>query len=126
MLLPPNIDDLARKQAQDTPIKVGMSDSIATSQTYLKLTAPSSLDWRDRGAVTAVKAQGSCGTCWSFTTVAMCESSLILKGNAWNNKLYEVDLSEQYLLKCTPGSSCNGGYLEKSIDKALEKGLPTD
>ena len=126
MLLPPNIDDLARKQAQDTPIKVGMSDSIATSQTYLKLAAPSSLDWRDRGAVTAVKAQGSCGTCWSFTTVAMCESSLILKGNAWNNKLYEVDLSEQYLLKCTPGSSCNGGYLEKSIDKALEKGLPTD
>lgn len=75
------------------------------------LAAPSSLDWRESGAVTPAKAQGTCGTCWSFATVAMCESSLILQGKAVNNKIYQVDLSEQYLLKCTVGSSCSGGYL---------------
>lgn len=56
----------------------------------------------------------------------MCESSLILKKKAFNNRLYSINLSEQYLLKCTPGSSCSGGYLENSIDKALEDGLPEE
>jgi C1A family cysteine protease len=88
------------------------------------LGAPASLDWRDQGAITSVKAQGSCGTCWSFATVAMCESSLVLQGKAFNNRIYSPNLSEQFLLKCTRGSSCNGGYLENSIDKAIEKGLP--
>ena len=47
-----------------------------------------------------------------------------MQGKAFNNALYTIDLSEQYLLKCTRGSSCNGGYLETALDKALEKGLP--
>ena len=54
----------------------------------------------------------------------MCESSLIRQGRAFKNRLYEVDLAEQYLLKCTPESTCDGGYLENSIDKALQRGLP--
>ncbi len=35
------------------------------------LGSPSSLDWRDQGVVTPPKAQGGCGTCWSFATVGM-------------------------------------------------------
>jgi C1A family cysteine protease len=77
----------------------------------LKVGAASSLDWRDHGAVTPAKAQGTCGTCWSFATVGMCESSLILQGRAFNNQLYRVNLAEQYLLRCTKDSSCSGGYL---------------
>ena len=74
--------------------------------------------------MTPAKDQGTCGTCWSFTTVGMIESSLILQGKGFNMRTYQTDLSEQYLLRCTPGSTCNGGYLENAIDKALEKGLP--
>ena len=84
-----------------------------------KLALPSSINWVDRGVVTSVKNQGRCGTCWSFSTVAMCESSLILKGEARR----DVDLAEQYLLDCTYRSSCSGGYLYYATEAAME-GIP--
>ena len=49
----------------------------------------------------------------------MCESSLILKGEARR----DVDLAEQYLLDCTYRSSCSGGYLYYATEAAME-GIP--
>ena len=59
----------------------------------LKLSAPSSLDWRESGAVTPSKVQGGCGACWAFSTAGMFESSLILQGKASNSKTSTVDFS---------------------------------
>jgi C1A family cysteine protease len=65
---------------------------------------PAAFDWRDRSAMTPVKDQGDCGSCWAFGTIGQLESMLHI--------YYGVteDLSEQYLVSCNPwGYGCDGG-----------------
>jgi hypothetical protein len=55
-------------------------------------------------ACTSVKNQGSCGSCWAFSTAGMFEHVLLKQG-------ISTDLSEQWLVSCnTDGWGCNGGW----------------
>ncbi|EAR95832.2 papain family cysteine protease (macronuclear) [Tetrahymena thermophila SB210] len=57
-------------------------------------TLAASIDWRTKGAVTSVKNQGNCGSCWSFSAAGLMESFNFIQNKAL------VDFSEQQLLDC--------------------------
>merc|ERR1712244_174544 len=64
---------------------------------------PASVDWRDMGAITPVKDQGGCGSCWAFCTTEMIESYAAISTN--NLPV----LSAQQVTSCTPNTlSCGG------------------
>jgi len=67
--------------------------------------SPKSVDWRESGAVSAVKDQGQCGSCWTFSTTGVTESANFLHGDG---KL--TSLSEQELVSCEKDCyGCSGG-----------------
>ncbi|KAJ6229087.1 hypothetical protein M0813_08004 [Anaeramoeba flamelloides] len=97
--------------------------SHSTQQTEPKkiskiLNLPTSYDWRARGAVTPIKDQGQCGSCWAFSTTGVMEGGVFLQ----TNKL--ISLSEQELVDCDHHQSgCNGGLESQAMGWVAKYGL---
>jgi hypothetical protein len=80
------------------------------------------VDWRNRNGhnwVTPIRDQGQCGSCWAFGCAAALESAIMISANAPE---YPIDLSEQYLVSCSPGS-CNGWYAEGTLQFMQNQGI---
>jgi len=87
--------------------------------------APDSIDWRTKGAVTPVKDQGNCGSCWSFAATGTLEGANFMQWGELNS------LSEQNLIdcsgKCCYNDGCDGGRSDWAIwYVVLNKGLNTE
>ncbi|PSN55954.1 hypothetical protein C0J52_02135 [Blattella germanica] len=85
---------------------------------------PSDLDWRLYGAVTPVKDQSVCGSCWSFGTTGTIEGAYFLKYG------HQVRLSQQALIDCSWGfgnNGCDGGEDFRSYQWMMKHGgLPLE
>ncbi|XP_075885396.1 cathepsin K [Nelusetta ayraudi] len=78
---------------------------------------PKSLDYRKKGWVTSVKNQGSCGSCWAFSSAGALEGQLAKS----TKKL--VDLSPQNLVDCVKeNDGCGGGYMTNAFHYVQENG----
>ncbi|KAL2328077.1 hypothetical protein Fmac_021504 [Flemingia macrophylla] len=113
--------------AQRNRFKGHLCSSISrtTSFKYENVTAvPSSIDWRQKGAVTPIKDQGQCGCCWAFSAVAATEGIHKLT----NGRL--ISLSEQELVDCdTKGvdQGCEGGLMDDAFKFIIQnRGLNTE
>ncbi|XP_016974481.1 digestive cysteine proteinase 1 [Drosophila rhopaloa] len=86
---------------------------------------PDQYDWRLYGAVTPVKDQSVCGSCWSFGTIGHLEGAFFLKNG---NNL--VRLSQQALIDCSwayGNNGCDGGEDFRVYQWMLESGgVPTE
>lgn len=98
--------------------KAGLLDtSSAQSEEVNASSLPASVDWRSAGAVTPVKNQASCGSCWSFSATGAMEGAHFLsKGSL-------ISISEQQLVDCSTemgNAGCNGGWMYGAFGYAID------
>ncbi|KAI9201532.1 hypothetical protein LWI28_024933 [Acer negundo] len=90
---------------------------------YAVRDVPTSIDWREKGAVTGVKDQGSCGACWAFAATGAIEGiNEIVTGSL-------VSLSEQELIDCDQSynAGCGGGLMDYAYQFIIENhGIDTE
>ncbi|CAB9526558.1 Senescence-specific cysteine protease SAG39 [Seminavis robusta] len=78
---------------------------------------PYDIDWRTKGILTAVKNQGACGSCWTFSTTGCLEAHTCLAQN--RDCTHWLGLAEQQLVDCAQdfnNHGCNGGLPSQAYE----------
>merc|ERR1719421_1001035 len=100
-----------------------MVDTREKNVVELPAATADSVDWEAKGAVTPVKNQGQCGSCWAFSTTGSVEGAFQIAGNPLTS------FSEQDLVSCASSSGnqgCNGGLMDDAFKWIESNGIASE
>jgi len=125
MAMTPQADLTLEEQAKLRSTKYSPGQHpVAVLQSQLN---PISIDWRQKGAVTPVKNQGGCGSCWAFSATESVESHYQIA----SGKLLE--LAPQTYVNCVKNPStcggtggCEGATMELAFNLTVTAGIATE
>jgi C1A family cysteine protease len=96
----------------------GVARDVFHAKEGVKL--PTSFDWRPLGAVTVVKDQEQCGSCWAFSACAAVEGAYITAKKGTN----ATSFAPQELVDCDKvDSGCNGGLMDNAFTYIETNGI---
>lgn len=96
---------------------LGFDASVPVHQHSNLKSAPKEIDWRQKGAVTPVKNQEQCGSCWAFSATESIESCNFVAGN-------KLDvLAPEQIVDCdTTCNGCQGGLPSSAFQYVMGAG----
>lgn len=112
-------DELKKMLGYRQDMNIALGEARKNVKVFPEADGP--IDWRSKGAVTPVKNQGQCGSCWSFSTTGA------LEGAHFNATHKLVSLSESQFVNCDRTChGCEGGLMDLAFKYAETNPVMTE